>query len=51
MVAQTEARGFDDGKIGSERQRLNHEGILAQAGLNFGMEREKEGVEGGVAKR
>jgi len=51
VVAETEARGFDDGKIRSKRQRLDHEGILAQAGLNFGMGREKEAVEGGLAKR
>ena len=51
VVAQTEARGFDEGEIRSERQRLDHEGILTQAGLNFGRKREKEGVEGGVAKR
>jgi hypothetical protein len=51
MVAETEARGFDDGKIRSERQRSNHQRILAQAGLNFGMERQKEEVEGEAAKR
>jgi hypothetical protein len=51
VVAETEARGFDDGKIRSKRQRLDHEGILAQAGLNFGIGQEKEAVEGGVAKR
>jgi hypothetical protein len=51
MVAKTEARGFDDGKFRRRAQRLEHEKILAQGGANFGMDREKEGVEGEVAKR
>jgi hypothetical protein len=51
MVAETQTRSFDDGKFLGARQRFKHGEILAQAGLNFGMERKKEGVEGGVAKR
>ena len=51
MVAETEARSFDDGKFRGRAQRLEHDEILAQGGANFGMERRKEGVEGEVAKR
>jgi hypothetical protein len=51
MVAKTEARSFDDGKFRRRAQRWKHEKILAQGGANFGMDREKEGVEGEVAKR
>ncbi len=51
VVAETQARSFDDGKCGGRAERIKHDEILAQAGLNFGMEGKKEGVEGGVAKR
>src|SRR6266849_4054214 len=49
VVAETQARGFDDGKCRGGAERIKHDEILAQAGLNFGMKRKKEGVEGGVA--
>jgi hypothetical protein len=51
MVAEAETRSFDDGESGGSVERFKHDEILTQAGLNFGIEREKEGVEGGVAKR
>jgi hypothetical protein len=51
MVAETEAKSFDDGKFRRRAQRWKHEKILAQGGANLGMAREKEGVEGEVAKR
>jgi hypothetical protein len=51
MVAETEARSFDDGKFRRRSQRLEHDEILAQGGANFGMDREKEGVEAELAKR
>jgi hypothetical protein len=51
VVTETEARGFDDGKFRRRAQRLEHDEILAQGEANFGMDREKEGVEGEVAKR
>ena len=51
MVAETEARSFDDGKFRGRAERFKHDEILTQGELNFGMEREKEGVEGEVAKR
>ena len=51
MVAETEARSFDDGKCRGRAERFKHDEILTQGELNFGMEREKEGVEGEVAKR
>jgi len=51
MVAETEARSFDDGKFHGRAERFKHDEILTQGELNFGMEREKEGVEGEVAKR
>jgi len=50
MVAETEARGFNDGKFRGARQRFKHDEILAQARRNFGMERKKEGLESKVAK-
>ena len=51
MVAETEARSFDDGKYRGRAERFKHDEILTQGGLDFGMVREKEGVEGEVAKR
>jgi hypothetical protein len=33
MVAETEARSFDDGKIRRRAQRFKHEKILAQGGV------------------
>lgn len=33
MVAETEARGFDDGKIRRRAQRVKHKKILAQGGV------------------
>src|SRR5882757_6157489 len=51
MVAETEARSFDDGKCRGRAERFKHDEILTQGELNFGMEREKEGVEGEAAKR
>jgi hypothetical protein len=51
MVAETQTRSFDDGKFLGARQRFKHGEILAQARRNIGMERKKEGLEGGVAKR
>ena len=43
MVAETEARSFDDGKCHGRNERFKHDEILTQAGLNFGMVRKKEG--------
>jgi hypothetical protein len=51
MVAETEARSFDDGKYRRRAERFKHDEILAQGESNIGMEREKVGVEGGIAKR
>ena len=51
MVAETEARSFDDGKCRGRGERFKHDEILAQGESDFGMEWEKEGVEGEVAKR
>jgi hypothetical protein len=51
MVAETETRSFDDGKYRGRAEGFNHDEILAQGESNIGMEREKVGVEGGVAKR
>ncbi len=39
VVAETEARSFDDGKFRGRAQRLEHDEILAQGGTNFDMER------------
>ena len=51
MVAETEARSFDDGKCRGSAERFKHDEILTQGELDFGMEMEKEEVEGEVAKR
>jgi len=51
MVVETEARSFDDGKCRGRAERFKHDEILTQGELDFGMEKEKEGVEGEVAKR
>ncbi len=51
MVPETEARSFNDGKFRGRAERFKHDEILTQGELDFGMEKEKEGVEGEVAKR
>ena len=51
MVAKTEARSFDGGKFRGSGECFEHDEILTQGELDFGIEREKEGVEGEVAKR
>jgi hypothetical protein len=51
MVAETEARRFDDGKFRGSCERLEHGLILAQSGANFGMGSRKEDLEGVLAKR
>jgi hypothetical protein len=51
MVAETKARSFDDGKFRRRAERFKHDEILTQGELDFGMEKEKERVEGEVAKR
>ena len=51
MVAETETRGFDDGKFRGSGKRFEHDEILAQGGGNFGVGRRKEDLEGVLAKR
>ena len=51
MVAETEARRFDDGEFPGLRQRLKHQKILAQGRANVAMVRRKADLEGKLAKR
>jgi hypothetical protein len=51
MMAETETRSFDAGKCRGRAERFKHDEILTQGESDFGMEKEKEGVEGEVAKR
>ena len=51
MVAETEARRFDDGKFPGLRQRQKHQKILAQGRANVAMVRRKADLEGKLAKR
>ena len=45
MAAEAKAWSFKDGKFSLERQRLEHQEILAQARWNAWLGTEKEGVE------
>jgi hypothetical protein len=51
MVAETEARRFDDGKFRGSGERFEHKKILAQGESNILRARKKEGLEGELAKR